>query len=267
MHIDKPADQPVATAVFRPRRALSGRFSFGLSFECRPGTAGTAAVTWCGARGVVVLNGLRWHARSLRLPAHIGTADRFALQVQANVWLKISLSFHSQDASEEDFEIETGADPAAAPTECADGTGCEDSAPGEDTLAAGYLPVPAKRRQPLFLVRAVRPCGEAAVMSLALRRPAGAAAARQVLVRVTAGDATAAGHHPGRPSRKQRQLPFASLRGPGRLAGHDRGGKRRGMVGRGPPRLRRSRAAGVLVGRSVGNQRAATADSSFFPHD
>jgi hypothetical protein len=188
MHIDKPANQPVATAVFRAKRALSGRFSFGLSFECRPGTAGTAAVTWCGARGMVVLNGLRWHARSLRLPAHIGTADRFALQVQANVWLKISLSFHSQDASEEDFEIETGADPAAAPTECADGTGCEDSAPGEDTLAAGYLPVPAKRRQPLFLVRAVRPRVEAAVMNLALRRPAGAAAARQVLVRVTAGD-------------------------------------------------------------------------------
>jgi hypothetical protein len=187
LHIDKPADQAVATAVFRTKRALSGRFSVGLSFECRPGTVGTAAVTWCRARGIVVLNGLRWYARSLRLPARIDTADRFALQVQANVWLKISLSFHSEDASEEDFEIETVADPAAAPTECADGIGCEDSAPGEDRLAAGYLAAPAKRRHPLFLVRAVRPCGEAAVMHLALRRPAGATAARQLLVRVTAG--------------------------------------------------------------------------------
>ncbi len=187
LHIDKPAGQPVATAVFRAKRALSGRFAFGLSFECRPGTVGTAAVTWCRARGLVVLNGLRWHARSLRLPARIATADRFALQVQANVWLKISLSFHSEDAGEEDFEIETGADPAAAPTECADPTACEDSAPGEDRLAVGYLPVPARRRRPLFVVRAVRPSREAAVMQLSLRRPAGAAAARQVLARVTAG--------------------------------------------------------------------------------
>jgi hypothetical protein len=188
LHIDKPADQPVATAIFRAKRALSGRFSFGLSFECRPGTVGTAAITWCRARSVIVLNGLRWHARNLRLPARIGAADRFALQVQANVWLKISFSFHSEDASEKDFEIETGADPAAAPTECADGTGCEDSAPGEDRLAVGYLPVAAKRRRPLFMVRAVRPASEAAVMQLSLRRPPGAAAARQVLVRVTAGD-------------------------------------------------------------------------------
>ncbi len=188
MQIQKPAGQPVATVLFRARRALSGRFAFGMSLECRPGTVGTAAVTWCGARGVVVLKDLRWHARSLRLPARIAAADRFALQVQADVWLKISFSFHSADATEEDFEIETGADPAAAPTECADGIGCEDSAPGEDTLAAGYLPVPAKLRRPLFLVRAVRPCREAAVMQLALRRPAGTAAARQVLVRVTAGD-------------------------------------------------------------------------------
>jgi len=186
--IEKPADQPVATIVFRARRALSGRFSFGMSFECRPGIVGTAAVTWCGARGVVVLKDLRWHARSLRLPAHIGAADRFALQVQSNVWLKLSLSFHSADATEDDFEIETGADPAAIPTECADGIGCQDSAPGEDTLAAGYLPVPAKLRQPLFLVRAVRPCRESAVLHLALRRPAGAAAAREVLVRAKAGD-------------------------------------------------------------------------------
>lgn len=186
MHIHKPGDQPLATAVFRPRHALSGRFSFGLSFECRPGTAGTAAVTWCGVRGVVVLNGLRWYARSLRLPARIGPADRFALQVQANVWLKISLSLHSEDATEEDFEIETGDDPSAAPTECADGSACEDSGPGQDTLAAGYLPVPAKRGQPLFLVRAVRPCPEAAVMRLALRRPPGASE-RHLLARVHGG--------------------------------------------------------------------------------
>ena len=54
-------------------------------------------------------------------------------------------------------------------------------------LAAGYLPVPARLRRPLFLVRAVRPCRESAVMQLALRRPAGAAVAREVLVRATAG--------------------------------------------------------------------------------
>jgi hypothetical protein len=159
-----------------------------MSFECRPGTVGTAAITWCGARGKVVLKDLRWHARSLRLPARIAAADSFALQVAAKVWLKISLSFHSEDATEEDFEIATGDDPTTAPTECADGIGCEDSAPSEDMLASGYLPVPAKLRRPLFLVRAVRPCREAAVMHLALRRPAGAAAAREVLVRTTAGE-------------------------------------------------------------------------------
>ena len=188
MQIDKPANQPITAILFRAKRVLSGRFAFGLSFEVWPRTRGTAALTWCGVRGVVVLDGIRWYARSLRLPAHIGEADQFVLQVHASVRLKLSLSFHSQDAAEEDFEIATGADAEAATTECADGSACEMSAPGEDTLLAGYLPAAPNQRRPLFVVRAVRPCRDAAVMRLTLRRPAGAAEAKAVHVRTTVGN-------------------------------------------------------------------------------
>lgn len=199
MRVRKPASVYTKSFVFRPGRALHGKFSIGLGIESF-GAAATAAVfEWCGSKRQLAFGpSMSGFATNLRLPQNLSEGDVYVLSVSAPAALIVSVGLNGEEKAVESIAIEELDDAPGVATVCADPTTPGDRS-FEDALATGKLVKPALLPAPLGRIESLRPFPEGAALILTFRRPAGTGTESSIMVHASLGEVLRmAVMHPGR---------------------------------------------------------------------
>src|SRR5271165_6719706 len=106
MRFRKPMQLRTKSFVFRPRRALSGKYSIGFAIEVS-GAGAMAVFNWCGSRRQIHLQAqLSSYMTNLRLPVNLSEEDVFVLSVTSNAPLILSVDLWKEGEITEDIALE-----------------------------------------------------------------------------------------------------------------------------------------------------------------
>jgi len=188
MRVRKPQGVYTKSFVFRPAKALHGKFSIGFGIESMGGASTVATFEWCGSKRALAFGPSgSGFITNLRLPQNLSEGDVYVLSVSAPAVLIISVGLYGDEEAIESVAIEELDDGPAVQTVCADPTTPGDRS-FEDQLAMGNLITPAQRPAPLGRIESLRPFIEGGILALTFGRPAKAAADSNFMIHVTVGE-------------------------------------------------------------------------------
>jgi hypothetical protein len=155
--------------VFRPRRALSGKYSIGFAIEASGGGA-MVVFNWCGSqRQIHLLAQLSSYMTNLRLPVNLSAEDTFVLSVTSTAPLILAVDLWKEGQVTDDIALEEISGETAVKTVCANPATDRDRK-FEDSLVLGQAPVASRRRTPVGCIEALRPLPEGATLYLVFHR-------------------------------------------------------------------------------------------------
>lgn len=188
MRVRKPQGVYTKSFVFRPGKALHGKFSIGLAIESIGATATSLGFEWCGSKRVLAFGPSRsGFVTNLRLPQNLSEGDVYVLSVSSPAALIISVGLYGDEEALESIAIEELDDAPAVQTVCADPTTPGDRS-FQDELAMSNLVIPAQRPAPLGRIESLRPFPEGGILTLTFRRRPKDAVDSNFMIQVTVGE-------------------------------------------------------------------------------
>lgn len=173
MRIRKPAQLKSKSLTFRPRRALSGKYSIGFGIESS-GNGAEVIFNWCGSRRQIhLLPQLSSYMTNLRLPLNLSDEDVFVLNISSGAPLILSVDVWCEGEKSDDIVLEEINGETSVETVCANPETDRDRK-FEDSLVLGQAPVPSRRSTPVGSIASLRALPEGAQLYLSFHRPAGA---------------------------------------------------------------------------------------------
>jgi hypothetical protein len=171
MRIRKPAQVTSRSITFRPRRALTGKYSIGLSIESS-GSGGNAILNWCGSRKQIhFLPQLSSYMTNLRLPVNLSPEDVFVLNISSPGPLTLTLNIFSKGENTDDIAMEVIDGEALIETVCAN-PATDGDRKFEDALVLGQAQVTSRRTTPVGTISSLRAVPDGAMLYLNFHRPA-----------------------------------------------------------------------------------------------
>jgi hypothetical protein len=185
MRIRKPAQLKSKSLTFRPRRALSGKYSIGFGIESS-GMGAMGVFNWCGSRRQIhLLPQLSSYMTNLRLPLNLSEEDVFVLNVTSSAPLILSIEIWAEGEKTEDIALEEINGDTSIETVCANPATDRDRK-FEDSLVLGQSPVPSRRATPVASIASLRALPEGAQLYLSFHRPTDAPT-RDLLITASVG--------------------------------------------------------------------------------